>query len=124
MVIGADLEFNVANMYVMSSMPAHQQSVAGGIFQTVAKLCMTLGFGIATAIFNSVQASDTAMAQTGFWDRETRPYAATFWFSTACSVFAFFLVPFLTIGTQGGKEKRVEPASPTTDVKSEEKSDR
>ena len=111
MVIGADLEFNVANMYVMSSIPAHQQSVAGGIFQTVAKLFMTLGFGIATAIFNSVQASPSAMAQTGFWDRQTRPYAATFLFATACSVFAFCLVPFLTIGTQGGKEKRSE--SPT-----------
>lgn len=121
-VIGADLEFNVANMYVMSSMPAHQQSVAGGIFQTVAKLCMSLGFALTTAIFKSVGASGTAMAETGYWDRETRPYAAVFWFSAACSVFAFFLVPSLTIGTQGGREeKQTESSSGTpSGLKAEE----
>ncbi|KAI7041609.1 putative transporter [Hortaea werneckii] len=55
LVVGADLEFNVANMYVMSSMPPSQQSIAGGIFQTVAKLSMTIGFGIATAVFSAVE---------------------------------------------------------------------
>lgn len=101
-VIGADLEFNVANMYVMSSMPPSQQSIAGGIFQTVAKLCMTLGFGITTAIFNSVQRNSTLSA---FWDTTTQPYAAVFLFCFAISAFSVCLVPFLTIGTQGGKER-------------------
>ena len=121
MVIGADLEFNVANMYVMSSMPAHQQSVAGGIFQTVAKLCMTIGFGLATCIFNSVKESPTALAQTGFWDRETRPYTAAFWFSTACSVVSVCLVPFLTIGTQGGKEQRQDSTAKVGSIAKGEK---
>ena len=107
-VIGADLEFNVANMYVMSSMAPSQQSVAGGIFQTVAKLCMTLGFGIATAIFNSVQQNPTLAS---YWDEATQPYTATFWYSVACAALSLCLVPFLTIGTQGGREKRVSAVS-------------
>ncbi|KAH9832715.1 Major Facilitator Superfamily [Teratosphaeria destructans] len=104
LVIGADLEFNVANMYVMSSMPAHQQSIAGGIFQTAAKLCMTLGFGIATAIFNS---AEPARGDSPYWDRETRPYSAVFWFACATSAASVALVPFLTLGTQGAKKAEV-----------------
>ena len=123
-VIGADFEFNVANMYVMSSMPASKQSVASGIFQTVAKLCMTLGFGIATAIFNSVEQNPTLAS---YWDKATQPYAATFWYSTAAAGLSVCLVPFLTIGTQGGKAKRIisktkrpDNAEPDSNEKSEE----
>ncbi|KAK4580240.1 hypothetical protein LTR86_000443 [Recurvomyces mirabilis] len=112
MVVGADLEFNVANMYVMSSMPAHQQSVAGGIFQTVAKLCTTLGFGISTAVFNAVQ-QNPRMAS--YWDRTTQPYAATMWAAVASSLLALCLVPFLTLGTQGGKQE-AKVSAPTSDA--------
>lgn len=122
-VIGADFEFNVANMYVMSSMAPSQQSVASGIFQTVAKLCMTLGFGIATAIFNSVQKHPDLAPH---WDKSTQPYTATFWFSFSCGALSLCLVPFLTIGTQGGKAKQVsapsehsEDAEPTKETKDE-----
>ena len=86
----------------MSSMPPSRQSVASGIFQTVAKLCMTLGFGIATAIFNAVQQNPSLAS---YWDAKTQPYTATFWYSVACAGLSVCLVPFLTIGTQGGKAK-------------------
>jgi MFS family permease len=130
MVIGADFEFNVANMYVMSSMPPSRQSVASGIFQTVAKLCMTLGFGIATAIFNSVQ-KNPQLAK--YWDRQSQPFTATFWYSVACAGLSICLVPFLTIGTQGGKAKQVDtlaqeesaspsdPEQPTVEFKRSDK---
>lgn len=108
LVVGADLEFNVANMYVMSSMPPSQQSTAGGIFQTVTKLCMTIGLGINTAVFNAVQQNSTL---SSYWDKPTQPYAATFWCAFAATVLSMFLVPFLTIGTQGGKEKIVSRAT-------------
>lgn len=112
MVVGADLEFNVANMYVMSSMPPSQQSIAGGIFQTVTRLCMTIGFGITTALFNAVEKSPS---MASYWDRETQPYTATFWFAVAGSVVSIGLVPFLTLTTQGGKAtKRDEPTSPAS----------
>ncbi|KAB8446208.1 hypothetical protein FH972_025190 [Carpinus fangiana] len=108
-VWGADFEFNVANMYVMSSFPPSQQSVAGGIFQTVIRLCSTIGLGITTAIFNAVQESPPTSGYHG--NDPIAPYAATFWFSTACSAASIALVPFLKIGTQGGTEKAVDAES-------------
>jgi len=98
-------------MYVMSSMASSQQSIAGGIFQTVAKLCQTLGFGIATAIFNGVKQRPGSLSS--YWDPVTQPYAATMWMSMAVSLFSLCLVPFLTLGTQGGKNdgKKAEPVS-------------
>lgn len=82
-------------------MAPSQQSVAGAIFQTVAKLCMTLGLGVATAIFNSVQASPNL---SSYWTKKEQPYSAVFWYSVACSALGLCLVPFLSIGTQGGKD--------------------
>ena len=95
-------------MYVMSSMPPSQQSIAGGIFQTVAKLCTTLGLGVATAVFNAVERKPSLAS---YWDPVSQPYAATFWFSMACSLFSLFLVPFLTVGTQGGKVAKPDPST-------------
>lgn len=103
-VVGADLEFNVANMYVMSALPPEQQSIAGGIFQTVTKLCMTLGYGIATAVFNSVS-KDPSMGGYYKDDRQTQPYSAVLWATVAASGLSLCMVPFLTIGTQGGHEE-------------------
>lgn len=120
-VIGADLEFNVANMYVMSSMPPSRQSVAGGIFQTAAKLCMTLGLGVGTAVFNSVQQSPSL---AGYWDVETQPYSAVFWFSMASAAASVCLVPFLKIGTQGGKAKRQEKPDSSSEKSERPKSEK
>lgn len=116
LVIGADLEFNVANMYVMSSMPASQQSLAGGIFQTVTKLCMTIGFGVATVVFDSVGARPSL---SSYWDKPTQPYAAVFWTSFTFATLSIFLVPFLTIGTQGGKDESIVDDDTTQSIESE-----
>ncbi|KAF2491371.1 major facilitator superfamily transporter [Lophium mytilinum] len=98
-VIGADLEFNVANMYVLSSLPPERQSIAGSIFQTVTKLCIAVGFGVATAIFNAVNASP---ARSGYYGNDPyQPYAAVFWFGMAASAASVPLVFWLRIGTQG-----------------------
>ena len=99
LVIGADLQFNVVNMYSMASLPIHQQSVAGGIFNTVTKLCITVGLGISTSIYTSV--STTISSE----DSPLKPYTAVYWFCFAASAFSICLVPFLRIGTQGGKSK-------------------
>ncbi|KAH0077051.1 major facilitator superfamily transporter, partial [Aureobasidium melanogenum] len=104
-VVGADLEFNVANLYVASSMPVHQQSIAGSIVQTITKLCQSVGFGIGTAVFNAVGRSAKV---GGRWDVATKPYSAVFWFAVAASGVSIVFAMFLTIGTQGGKEKEVE----------------
>ncbi|OKL62154.1 hypothetical protein UA08_02382 [Talaromyces atroroseus] len=94
MVVGADIEFNVVNMYVMSSLPPSQQSLAGGIFNTVSKLVSNVGLGVTTAIYNAVRNQGGSSV--------IRPYAATYWFATAIAGVAILTVPFLKIGTQGG----------------------
>lgn len=106
-VVGADLEFNVANMYVMSSLPSDQQSIAGSIFQTVTKLCQSVGYGIGTAVFNAVSKNPN---MGGYYknDIATQPYSAVFWFSTASAGLSVVLACFLTIGTQGGSAKTEE----------------
>jgi hypothetical protein len=109
-VIGADLQFNVANvkpalpstlyllkfqMYVMSSLPPGQQSLAGGIFNTVTKVCSAVGLGITASIYNAESAGTAALQTT------IRPYNMVFWFCVASAGAGLFFVPFLTIGTQG-----------------------
>jgi MFS family permease len=116
LVVGADLEFNVANMFVMSSMPTSQQSLAGGIFQTVTKLCVAVGFGIATVVYDAVEMHPSLST---YWDEPTRPFAAVFWTSFTFSVLGILLVPFLTIGTQGGQARK--PESEDTEVAINEK---
>jgi MFS family permease len=105
-VIGVDLQFNVVNMYVMSSLKKEQQSVAGGLFQMTTRLCSTVGMGITTAIFDGVRMHPGGGGGLHEGD-PTEPYAAIFWCAmTACGA-SVFLVPFLTIGTQGHGETAV-----------------
>ena len=103
-VVGADLEFNVANMYVMQSLPKEQASIAGAILQTVTRLFTTVGYGVVTAVYSSV-ATDPHMGGYYKDEPQTQPYSAAFFFTTACAALGVGLVPFLTIGTQGGHEK-------------------
>ncbi|KAG9767725.1 putative transporter, partial [Aureobasidium melanogenum] len=99
-VLSQDLEFTVTNMYVMSSLPRDQQSVAGGLFNTVTRLAATVGLGIQTSVFNSAGGAAQGRGAVMY-----RPYQATFWVSLVGSVVALFLVPFITIGRQGGGHK-------------------
>ncbi|KAJ5674253.1 hypothetical protein N7462_009692 [Penicillium macrosclerotiorum] len=94
-VVGADIQFNVTNMYVMSSLPPSQQSIAGSIFNTVSKLCNNLGLGIATSVNNAVANQMTATTPA------IRPYLAVYWFAAAAAGLSLVMVPFLTLGTQG-----------------------
>ncbi|EXJ87815.1 hypothetical protein A1O1_04742 [Capronia coronata CBS 617.96] len=100
-VLSQDLEFTVTNMYVMSSLPRDQQSVAGGLFNTVTRLSVTVGLGVQTSVFNGAGGAVQGRGAVLY-----RPYQATFWVSLVGSVLALFLVPFLTIGRQGGGHKK------------------
>ncbi|KAF2648578.1 major facilitator superfamily MFS-1 [Lophiostoma macrostomum CBS 122681] len=106
-VVGADFQFNVSNMYVLSSMPASRQSIAGSLFQTLTRLCTAVGYGVATAIFNGVVSKPS---ESGYYAHNpAEPYAAVFWFSTGISFLGILFVPFLKIKTQGhsGDEGRL-----------------
>lgn len=86
-------------MYVMSSLPPAQQSLAGGIFNTVSKICGAIGLGISASVYNAESTSAAALQTSA------RPYTAAFWFCAATSAVSMFFVPFLTIGTQGHSVK-------------------
>lgn len=79
----------------MSSLPPAQQSLAGGIFNTVTKVCSAVGLGISASIYNA-ESTGTAALQTTI-----RPYNMVFWFCVASAGTGLLFVPFLTIGTQG-----------------------
>lgn len=97
-VVGADLEFTVTNMYVMSSLPSEQQSVAGALLNTMERLAATIGIGIQTGVYNSLGGSAFGKGAQLY-----RPYQSTFWVSLAGAGLTLFLVPFLTIKKQGVK---------------------
>lgn len=79
----------------MSSLPQHQQSLAGGIFNTVMKFCSAVGLGISATIYTAESPNSAALQTT------LRPYRAVFWFCFGSAVLGLCFVPFLTIGTQG-----------------------
>jgi hypothetical protein len=82
-------------MYVMSSLPPSQQSIAGGIFNTVNKLCNNLGLGIATSIESSIANRMTASTPA------VQPYLSVYWFAAAAAGLSLVMIPFLKLGTQG-----------------------
>lgn len=105
-VWGADLQFNVANMYVMTSLSRAQQSTGGGIFQTVSRLSSSIMLGVTTAIYNAVVQHPPT---TGYLaNQNSAPYSVVFFFCTGIAAVSLIFVPFLRVGTQGGI-KRSEP---------------
>ena len=94
-----DLEFNVVNMYILTKLPQEQQGIAGGIFQMVTRVGVTVVLGLTTAIFNAVD-----VPRTGFYGGDVSvKYAATYWFGTAVCVASVALIPLLKVGTQGNE---------------------
>ncbi|KAI3332128.1 MFS general substrate transporter [Xylariaceae sp. AK1471] len=98
-VAGADLQFNVANMYVLQSLPSHQQSLAGGIFNVVIRLSNTAILGISTAIYSSIESTPAGMADPML------KYKRTFQTTIAFAAAGLVLSPFITLGTQGNAPK-------------------
>ncbi|KAI0022755.1 MFS general substrate transporter [Xylariomycetidae sp. FL0641] len=98
-VAGADLQFNVANMYVMQSLPPHQQSLAGGIFNVVIRLSNTAVMGISTAVFSSIELSSAGIANPML------KYTRTFQVGVALSGASLLLAPFIKLKTQGNAPK-------------------
>ena len=92
-----DLQFNVVNMYIITSLPKEQQGVAGSIFQTIARIGMTVGFALTTAIHDAVD-----VPITGWYKGDVSvKWAACYWFGAGTSFLTLVMVPFLRVGTQG-----------------------
>ncbi len=87
-------------MYVMQSLPSSQQSLAGGIFNTIIRLCSTIALGLSTAVFSSV-----ANTPQGAADPMLK-YTRTFQTCVALSGAGLLFVPLLRLKTQGGDDGR------------------
>ncbi|KAI0106287.1 major facilitator superfamily domain-containing protein [Nemania sp. FL0031] len=98
-VAGADLQFNVANMYVLQSLPRHQQSLAGGIFNVMIRLSNTAVLGISTAVFSSVESTPAGI------ENPMLQYIRTFQTAVAFAAAGVALSPFIRLGTQGNAPK-------------------
>ncbi|KAI0971492.1 MFS general substrate transporter [Xylaria arbuscula] len=98
-VAGADLQFNVANMYVLQSLPSHQQSLAGGIFNVVIRLSNTVVLGISTAVYSSIESTPAGLADPML------KYTRTFQTTVGLAAAGVALSPFIRLGTQGNAPK-------------------
>jgi len=101
-VFGADFYFNVVNMYVMQSLPRHQQALAGGIFNTLLRLSMAVALGISTAVFT------TAKETMGALDDPMVLYAKAFQVAIGLSAASFLFLPFVRLRTQGNSSVAVK----------------
>ncbi|KAK3996780.1 major facilitator superfamily-domain-containing protein [Cladorrhinum sp. PSN332] len=94
-VVGADFHFNVANMYVMQSLPSDKQALAGGMFQTIMKLGTAISLGVTTAVFESGGGTHRVTGDPMV------PYTNAFRVSVGLSAAGFLFLPFIRVGTQG-----------------------
>ena len=95
-------------MYVMQSLPSHQQALAGGIFNTLVRLSNVVAMGITTAVFSSVAVTPEGMADPTL--KFTRAWQASIGMAGASLLF----LPFLKgLGTQGNApgEKKSDDSS-------------
>ncbi|KAL3463287.1 major facilitator superfamily-domain-containing protein [Aspergillus heterothallicus] len=102
-VVGADLQFNVANSYVMSSLPRDQQSLAGGILSAVNKLLSNIALSISTAVY---YAGQKRAARNGDDSDGLAGYRAAFWMLVGIAGVNLLLVSFLRIKKVGLEDTR------------------
>lgn len=120
MVVGADFEFNIANVslrplemkmlgglrkfhqvFVSSSFPKSQQAHAGGILNMFMRLCVALGLALTTAIYSSMEEQYDSVDIT-------ERYKRAFYLCVAFSGISAFMCPWMRIGCQGTSIKRNE----------------
>ncbi|KAJ7264038.1 major facilitator superfamily domain-containing protein [Mycena haematopus] len=100
-VVGADFLFASGTMFVADSVGPGEQSVAGGVFQTMTQLGTSLGVTASTILFNHVQ------QQNAFPGGDTlKSYHAAMWMGVGFGGVAtlFALAAFRGVGTPGRPE--------------------
>ena len=82
-------------MYVMQSLPSHQQALAGGIFNTLFRLGSAIALGLSTAVYSSVATTEAAATNPML------PFTRAFQVSVGLSAGGLLFLPFVRLGTQG-----------------------
>jgi hypothetical protein len=85
----------LVQMYVMQSLPSHQQALAGGIFNTIFRLGSAVSLGLSTAVYSSVAQTSAASVDPML------PYTRAFDVCIGLSAASFLFLPFVRLGTQG-----------------------
>ncbi|KAK9472353.1 major facilitator superfamily domain-containing protein [Dipodascopsis tothii] len=103
-VIGADLAYNVGNLFVLSTVPPELKSTAAGIFITLSQLAQSLGLAAATSIVASI----IGVNQDGLAPaRLLEGFRGAYWFAVGVSGVGVILAFFVRVGTQGGEHRQI-----------------
>ncbi|KAK9367177.1 major facilitator superfamily domain-containing protein [Lipomyces kononenkoae] len=100
-VLGADLSFNVANMHILSAVPAELQSSASGILNTVKQIAVSVGLAASSTIVKTAADRSPNEGTTKLYDS----YRAAFWFAVGISGLGLVCSLFLKVGTKGAKRE-------------------
>jgi hypothetical protein len=76
-----------------------QASLAAGVIQTAYRLSVSIGLGITTAVYSSVQKTPKGM------DDVTFPYVRVYICGVAFAAFSLAFLPFMRLEMQGSEEK-------------------
>ncbi|KAI0251788.1 putative efflux transporter [Lactifluus subvellereus] len=102
-VLGADFTFASGTLFISKISPPHEQSVAGALFQAMARIGSAIGLGVSTVVFNSVLRAQSRRLGVSV-DREgdnapmeaqLKAYKAAMWMGFAFGVLCTMLCVFL-----------------------------
>lgn len=86
--VGIDITFNVANIFITTSLPRKQQGLAGAVIMILLHLGIAVCLGCADIV------NTYTVGQLG----ERRSYHVVFWFEVACAAVALaILISFVKI---------------------------
>ena len=111
--IGIDINFNVANIFISTSLPRSQQGLAGSLIQAVLEIGIALGLAFAEIISHQTMIR-YPIAQQDTIISITAGYKNVFWLEFAFAVAGFVIAAaFVRIGKQTAMKERIDPVTVT-----------
>ncbi|KAJ7734755.1 MFS general substrate transporter [Mycena maculata] len=103
-VFGGDFVFAAGTMFVAKVTLPHEQSLAGGLFQTLTQLGTAFGLAITTLVFNSIPGGKED-------DAPLKAYQAAQWTAFGMAILCTLLATFFLrgVGPVGFDERRKDP---------------
>ncbi|EKD14906.1 drug resistance protein [Drepanopeziza brunnea f. sp. 'multigermtubi' MB_m1] len=96
--MGIDITFNVANIFITTSLPRKQQGLAGSVIMLLLHLGIAVCLGFAD-IVNTYTVERLGMRES---------YQAVFWFEVACAGAALLILVFFVQISKAGSELTVD----------------
>ncbi|KUJ19993.1 major facilitator superfamily protein [Mollisia scopiformis] len=96
--VGIDITFNVANVFITTSLPQRQQGLAGAVIMLLLHLGIAVCLGFAD-IVNTYTVARLGLRQS---------YHAVFWFEVACAATALMILVFFVKIKKAGSDLTVD----------------